>query len=68
MADKIIKDKGEGMMVKEATCSYEAKRSNKLLKVKKFEDTEATVTGYTDGTGKYKGLCGALEVEGDNGI
>ena len=67
MADQVIKGKGEGMMVKEATCSYEAKRSSKLLKVKKFEDTEATVTGHTAGTGKYVGLCGALEVRGDDG-
>ena len=55
-------------MVKEATCCYEAKRSNKLLKVKKFEDTEAIVIGHTPGTGKYKGMCGALEVKGDDGI
>ena len=68
MSDKIITGKGEGMMVKDPKCDYEAKRSAKLLKVKRFEDTEATVIGHTDGTGKYKGMCGALEVRGDDGI
>ena len=66
--DKILGGKGEGMMIKDPKCAYETKRSPKLLKVKKFEDTEATVIGHQGGTGKYVGMCGALEMRGDNGV
>jgi len=43
---KVIALKGEGLMIKDPNSKYEAKRSNFLLKVKLFEDTEATVTGH----------------------
>ena len=66
--DKVIALKGEGMMIKDPACAYEAKRSSKLLKVKRFEDTEATVTGHQAGTGRCSGMLGALEVVGDDGV
>ena len=34
------------MMIKDPNSHYEGKRSEKLLKVKKFEDAEATVIGH----------------------
>jgi DNA ligase-1 len=37
---------GEGLMLKDPESFYEKKRSNKLLKVKKFDDAEAIVTGH----------------------
>ena len=67
-AERIIEEKGEGVMIKDPKCTYEIKRSPKLLKVKKIEDAEATVTGHTPGTGKYTGMCGALEVRNDQGV
>ena len=42
----ILEKKGEGMMIKAPGSPYERKRSNFLLKVKKFDDHEATVIGY----------------------
>lgn len=39
-------DGGEGMMIKDPNSLYEGKRSDFLLKVKKFEDAEATVVGH----------------------
>ena len=36
----------EPVMIKDPNSLYERKRSNKLLKVKRFEDTEATVIGH----------------------
>lgn len=64
----VISLKGEGLMIKDPKSLYEAKRSNLLLKVKQFEDTEATVIGHQKGTGRCSGMLGALEVKLDNGI
>ena len=46
---------------------YENKRSNALLKVKKFEDAEATIIGHEPGTGRLTGLLGAIRVREDSG-
>jgi DNA ligase-1 len=51
---------GEGLMIRQPKSLYEAGRSSTLLKVKSFVDDEGVVSGYTDGTGKYKGKVGAL--------
>ena len=56
------------MMIKDPDSAYERKRSNFLLKVKQFEDDEATVIGYEDGTGRLEGLTGAIKVRDKNGI
>jgi len=45
LMDEVLGEKGEGVMIKNPACSYEKKRSRALLKVKKFEDTEAVVVG-----------------------
>jgi DNA ligase-1 len=59
-----ISDKGaEGLMVRQPGSFYEWKRSKTLIKVKKRYDSEATVIGYTEGTGKYTGMLGALIVK-----
>lgn len=50
----------EGIMLRHPTAGYEEKRSSMLLKVKPVLDDEAYVKGYTEGTGKYQGLVGAL--------
>ena len=44
--DRITDQGAEGVMIKDANSEYENKRSNFLLKVKKFEDAEATVIGH----------------------
>lgn len=66
--DNVLAQKGEGMMIKDPDCEYESKRSIKLLKVKKFEDTEATVIGHQKGTGRCSFMCGAIQMRGDNGV
>lgn len=54
---------GEGLMVRQPRSRYEAGRSNTLLKVKSFHDTEARVLGHVAGLGRHKGRLGALLVE-----
>jgi len=44
--EEILGLKGEGVMLKDPKSDYERKRSFKLLKVKRFEDAEATVYGH----------------------
>lgn len=59
---------GEGVMLREPGSFYKIGRHKSLLKVKTFNDMEASVTEHLIGKGKYKGMCGALLVKLDNGI
>lgn len=47
-------------MIKDPKSKYEGRRSYSLLKVKRFEDAEATVIGHQSGTGRCAGMCGAI--------
>lgn len=51
---------GEGLMLRQPGSAYERKRSATLLKVKTFQDAEATVIGYECGTGRNASAVGAL--------
>ena len=59
---------GEGLILHRKTARYASGRSQDLLKLKPFDDAEATVIGYRPGKGKYTGLVGSLEVRTDQGI
>jgi len=67
LMDEICGGKGEGVMLKDPKSDYERKRSFKLLKVKRFEDTEATVYGHQKGEGRLIGMMGALLVREKDG-
>lgn len=63
--ENVVSVGGEGLMLRQAESYWEPRRSHKLLKVKKFDDDEATVVGYitgreTDKGSKLLGLMGAL--------
>ena len=58
---------GEGVMLREPNSLYENKRSKDLLKVKKFEDAEATVVSHESGTGRCSAMLGAIHVRADDG-
>jgi DNA ligase-1 len=64
---KVESHGGEGVMLRKPGSLYEGKRSSTLLKVKSFTDEEGRLVGYSDGTGKYKGMVGALilKISGD---
>ena len=59
---------GEGLMLRQPKSKYEPGRSSTLLKVKRFHDAEAIVTGHQDGLGKHKGRLGALLVKLPSGV
>ncbi len=64
----VIKDKGEGLMLHLASAYYRQGRNMALLKLKKHQDAEATIIGYTEGKGKYYGKLGAIKVKTTDGI
>ena len=54
---------GEGLIVRNPESVWVHQRSKNLLKLKKFEDDEGTVTGYVTGRGKLLGKLGALVLD-----
>ncbi|MCG7496441.1 DNA ligase [Vibrio sp. Of7-15] len=65
--DKVAAEDGEGLMLRKVSSKYIAGRDHSLVKVKKHQDDEGVVIGYTQGKGKYSGLMGALVVQMSNG-
>jgi len=61
--DSLVAQGAEGVMLRKPDSNYETKRSNVLLKVKKFIDDEAEVVGYEYGKGKYSTVMGYLKVK-----
>ena len=66
--DRITGENGEGVMLRDPESLYENRRSDKLLKVKKFDDAEAKVVGHQKGTGRCSAMLGALQMKDANGI
>ncbi|MCP4987870.1 MAG: DNA ligase [Colwellia sp.] len=64
----VIKNNGEGLMLHLASAYYQQGRNVALLKLKKNQDAEATIIGYTEGKGKYHGKLGAIRVKTPDGI
>ncbi len=63
----IVRQGGEGLMLHRGDSLYRAVRSDDLLKVKTHDDAEARVIAHLPGSGKYRGMLGALLVETADG-
>jgi len=63
MLEQITDLGGEGLIIRNPSSLWIPKRTGDLLKVKKLLDSEATITGWTEGKGKLLGLIGALKVQ-----
>ena len=61
--DEQVANGEEGIMINILNAPYEFKRTNNLLKVKKFQDTELKVIGFEEGTNKLAGTLGAFICE-----
>ena len=57
----------EGLMLRHQQAPYRGGRSNDLIKLKAFDDAEATVVAHLPGKGKFKGMLGSVLVRMDNG-
>lgn len=66
--EQVTKEGGEGLMLHHGKALYKSGRSNKLLKIKRFEDAEARVLAHLPGKGRFKGMMGSLLVETPDGI
>jgi DNA ligase-1 len=60
MMAALVRSGGEGVMLRRANRPYRPSRSADILKVKKKEDAEAVVVGYSKGTGRLRDVIGAL--------
>ena len=67
LLNKAIKAGEEGLMINLQDV-YQFKRTSSLLKVKKMNDLDLTVTGFEEGTNRLAGTLGALLVEYKNNI
>jgi len=64
---RIEKLGGEGLIVRKPDAFYSAGRSIEILKVKSYQDDEATVIAHLPGKGRNAGRLGSLLVELKNG-
>ena len=53
----------EGLILRDAGAPYQYKRTDKLLKIKQWQDIECKVVGVKAGIGKHLGRLGALIVD-----
>ncbi|MFM2397289.1 MAG: hypothetical protein RLZZ144_539 [Pseudomonadota bacterium] len=66
--NRVAKHGGEGLMLHRGSSLYQAVRNDDLLKLKLFDDAEASVVAHLAGKGKYAGMLGALEVVTPSGL
>jgi DNA ligase-1 len=65
---QVVHAGGEGLMLHRADALWAPGRSDALLKLKPFEDAEATVVAHEAGQGRHAGRLGALQVRTDDGL
>lgn len=58
----------EGIILKDSSGIWENKRSRTQIKFKGEEECDLLVVGIQEGTGKYKGMIGALLCESSDGV
>lgn len=66
--NEVIALKGEGIIIRDPNARYENRRTNTMLKVKRFQDGEAVVLRHLKGTGRLAHTMGAVEVKNKEGV
>ena len=66
--DDVINGGGEGLMLHHVDAYYQVKRSQDLMKIKRYDDADAVVLDYIAGQGKHLGRMGALVVKNADGL
>ena len=62
LLDKAVANEEEGVMVN-LDLPYECKRTDNILKVKKFNEADVRVLGVYEGTGENVGKLGGIEIQ-----
>jgi len=57
----------EGIILKDSQSPYESKRVNHQLKYKAELDADLLIIGFEEGSGKYTGTLGAIQMESGDG-
>lgn len=65
--NRVVEAGGEGLMLHHQAAHYVHGRSNMLLKLKLYQDAEATVIAYKPGKGKFSGMLGSIKVQDGQG-
>lgn len=65
--NKIIKNGGEGVVVRDLNAAYQSGRSDKILKLKKVQDFECKVVAHNFGKGKFAKILGSLTCQNLDG-
>lgn len=63
LLDTVVTIGGEGLMINLDDAAYQHKRTDQLLKMKKYYNMDMEVKDFEWGNGKYEGQIGALIVE-----
>lgn len=58
-----IKQKWEGLMIKDGGKEYQFKRNKNILKMKDFNDDEFEIINFIEGCGKYKNNLGSIIIK-----
>ena len=59
--DEVVSKGGEGIVVRDPNASYISGRSDKILKLKKWNDSECQIVAINNGKGKYEGAMGSVD-------
>lgn len=58
----------EGIILKDSSSIWEDKRSKQQIKFKAELDCDLEIIGIVEGTGKYKGMLGAIQCKSSDGV
>lgn len=64
----VINNGGEGLMLHHADAYYTVGRNLALMKLKKYQEAEAKIIGFSKGKGKFQGKVGAFIVTTSAGV
>lgn len=65
---EIVKNGGEGLVIKNLQAPWENKTSKFQLKMKQEVDVDLKIVGFHEGKGKYTGLVGSVICESSDGL
>jgi len=66
--NEVIHSGGEGLMLHHIDAYYQVKRSQDLMKLKRYDDAEAIVIEHIAGKGRHQGRLGSILVKTAEGI
>lgn len=66
--DTVVNNNGEGLMLHYEKANYVNGRNKHIMKLKRYDDSEAVILKHIEGKGKYLNQLGAIQVKTKEGI